>query len=149
MYNMEGSKLFSNYNKNQEKVRSFFQDSRVVVAYLFGSASENNIGPLSDLDFAVYLDENLPKEESSKTYMNILNNLISILGDNLDLVQMNNTDNLMNFNIIKTGKKIYERSVNERIKLESRIMQKNLDQKYYRQRHVDNKLRKIVKEGLK
>ncbi len=78
MYNMEGSKLFSNYNKNQEKVRSFFQDSRVVVAYLFGSASENNIGPLSDLDFAVYLDENLSKEESSKTYMNILNNLISI-----------------------------------------------------------------------
>jgi len=142
-------KLFEKYKENQRKIRDLFNRKEVVVAYLFGSLVKKEISPLSDIDLAVYLDERIPRNRQNEVHMTLLNELITILGDDLDLILMNSADLLMNFNIIKEGEIIYQRSETEKVMIESEIMDRYMDMRYYHKRHVDVTLDRMAKEGLK
>lgn len=142
-------KLFEKYKENQRKIRDLFNRKEVVVAYLFGSLVKREISPLSDIDIAVYLDERIPGNRQNEVHMTLLNELITILGDDLDLILMNSADLLMNFNIIKEGEIIYQRSETEKVMIESEIMDRYMDMRYYHKRHVDVTLDRMAKEGLK
>jgi len=142
-------KLFEKYKENQRKIRDLFNRKEVVVAYLFGSLVKKEISPLSDIDLAVYLDERIPRNRQNEVHMMLLNELIAILGDDLDLILMNSADLLMNFNIIKEGEIIYQRSETEKVMIESEIMDRFMDMRYYHKRHVDVTLDRMAKEGLK
>lgn len=142
-------KLFEKYKENQRKIRDLFNRKEVVVAYLFGSLVKREISPLSDIDIAVYLDERIPRNRQNEVHMTLLNELITILGDDLDLILMNSADLLMNFNIIKEGEIIYQRSETEKVMIESEIMDRYMDMRYYHKRHVDVTLDRMAKEGLK
>ncbi|MEJ2307011.1 MAG: nucleotidyltransferase domain-containing protein [candidate division WOR-3 bacterium] len=143
------NKMLIKYNKKQDNIRSLFSREEVVIAYVFGSLVKNKISSLSDIDFAVYLDEDLSDKKKYNIYMELLNNLISVLGDKIDLVLMNSSELLMNFNIIREGKVIFERSETEKVLVESKIMNKYLDINYYHKRHVDIQLKRMEKAGLK
>lgn len=145
---MSGIKLFKKYQENKEAIEELFDRKGVVVAYIFGSIPKKEIGPLSDIDFGVYLDESLSNDEKYDFYMSILNDLISILGDEIDLVLMNNSEILFNFNIIRSGKLLYKRSEDDKINTESRIIDKNADVKYYRTRHVNKMINRFAEKGL-
>ncbi len=142
-------KLFEKYKENQRKIRDLFNRKEVVVAYLFGSLVKREISPLSDIDIAVYLDERIPRNRQNEVHMTLLNELITILGDDIDLILMNSADLLMNFNIIKEGEIIYQRSETEKVMIESEIMDRYMDMRYYHKRHVDVTLDRMAKEGLK
>lgn len=142
-------KLFEKYKENQRKIRDLFNRKEVVVAYLFGSLVKKEISPLSDIDLAVYLDERIPRNRQNEVHMTLLNELITILGDDIDLILMNSADLLMNFNIIKEGEIIYQRSETEKVMIESEIMDRYMDMRYYHKRHVDVTLDRMAKEGLK
>jgi len=147
---VRGKELLKRYRENEEEVKRIFSKERkVVLAYIFGSSAEGRTNPLSDLDFAVHLDEELSQKKMRNTHTRLLNRLISTLGDEIDLVLMNSADLLMKFNIIKKGKLIHQRSEREKVMIESQIMDLYMDMKPYRERHVDKTLEKIKKEGLK
>jgi predicted nucleotidyltransferase len=143
------NKISVKYKKSKDNVRDLFSREEVVIAYVFGSLVKNDFSSLSDIDFAVYLDENLSDDQKYNIYIDLLNNLISILGDNIDLVLMNSSELLMNFNIIREGEIIFERSKTEKALIESKIMNKYLDIDYYHKRHVNIQLKRMEEAGLK
>lgn len=147
---MNKHKHFEKFKRNKEKVGSIFKRDGVNIAYLFGSESRKRKepGPLSDLDFAVYLEKTLSSTKIQKLHLEILSKMISILGDDIDLVVMNSASTQMQFNIIKDGEILFQRSEEEKIKIESEILRTYLDSKYYLERQADEKISKIAKRGL-
>lgn len=91
--------------KLSENLKSIFKSHpEVKLAYFFGSKAKNNDGPLSDYDFAVYLDEN----DKSKMYdvkFKLLDELSRFLKtDKIDVVILNLTESSeLKYNIIKEG----------------------------------------------
>lgn len=76
----------------------------VKLAYLFGSHATGKTGPLSDYDFAVYLDE----KDSSKRFdirLKLMGDISSVLKtDEVDLAVLNDLDEPeLKYNIIKDG----------------------------------------------
>lgn len=82
----------------------------VKLVYLFGSRATGKIGPLSDYDFAAYLDE---KDEKKRfdLRLKLMGKISSKLKtDNLDLVVLNDIDGPeLKYNIIKEGILILEK----------------------------------------
>lgn len=144
---MKGKELLAKFKKNKEKVRDVLGREHVLVAYLFGSGT-GEVGPLSDLDFAIYLDPDLTGKRMDELHLKILNDLITVLGDDVDLVLMNSSSTLFNFNVIREGEVLYKNSERDRVKLESSIIDRNADEKYYREKHARKMIRKFAEEGL-
>ncbi len=111
-----------------EKIKEVFsQYSQVKLAYFFGSRARGNISPLSDYDFAMYLDE----KDSIKMYdiqYAILADLSRLLKtDNIDLVILNRTNSpLLKYNIIKESELLIERE-HFKVLIEPRILNEYFD----------------------
>ena len=146
---MKNEDLLEKYRNSEKKIKEVFGRQGVLLAYIFGSVPRKDAGPLSDIDFAVYFEESLPKSHRNELYLDIINNLTETLGDEIDLVKMNDSNILLKFNIIKSGEIIFQKSEDDKIRIESEIMRKNLDTKYYRKRHVDANIHRIAERGLK
>ncbi len=82
----------------------------VKLVYLFGSRATGKIGPLSDYDFAVYLDEKDEKKRFNLR-LELMGKVSSKLKtDDLDLVVLNDIDAPeLKYNIIKEGILILEK----------------------------------------
>jgi len=137
-------------NEKIDKIKEFIRkQSYVQLSYLFGSSATGNQGPLSDIDIAFYL-KNLNKEQLFKKELLLRAELKNILKTNklIDVVIMNEAPLTLNFEIIKDGKIIFERNKDLRIDVETRIMSRYLDRRYYDKRHLNNFFRKIKIKGL-
>jgi len=134
--------------KRLEEVKKFLgKQDFVRVAYIFGSVAEGRQGPLSDFDFAVFLEENLSKRDIRDKKMFLINGISSIMrSDNFDLVIMNEASLLMKNNIIKHGKVL--KSDRSRMAFEARIMCDYLDRKYYEDMHANITLERISRKGI-
>ena len=84
--------------------------SEIKLVYFFGSRARGEDGPLSDYDFAVYLEEKDPKKRF-ETQLKLLAQLTKELKTNdVDLCVLNDTERPeLNYNIIKDSKLIYEK----------------------------------------
>ena len=82
----------------------------VKLVYLFGSRATGKIGPLSDYDFAVYLDEKDIKKRF-ELRLELMGKVTSALkNDNVDLVVINDIDGPeLKYNIINDGILILEK----------------------------------------
>jgi len=100
MNEKETRKLFDIFGKYPE----------IKLVYLFGSRVVGKVGPISDYDFAIYLDTR-DKKKIFDIKIELLNQLSQILKtDKVDLVVLNMTESPeLKFNIIKEGKLIFER----------------------------------------
>jgi len=87
----------------------FLKYPQVKLAYLFGSQASRKTGPLSDYDFAFYLEEK-DKKKSFDLKLDLISSLSRILKtDNIDVVILNEVESPeLKYNIIKEGKLIYE-----------------------------------------
>lgn len=99
----------------------------VKLVYIFGSQATGKTGPLSDYDFAVYLDE----KDSSKRFDMRLKLMAEIVGilktDAVDLVVLNDTEGPeLKYNIIKEGNLIYQIEP-FKVLVEPRIMTEYID----------------------
>lgn len=81
----------------------------IKLIYFFGSQARGDAGPMSDYDFAFYLDEQ-DKNARHELKLNLIGELNSILKtDAIDLVILNDLDKPeMKYDIIKDGKLLYE-----------------------------------------
>lgn len=116
-------------NEQTEKVISAFQSHpEVKLAYFFGSRAKNEEGPMSDYDFAVYLDEK-DKKKVFETKFVLMDEISRLIGtDKIDIVVLDITENPeIKFFIIKEGKLIFEREAHYRVLVEPRIMNEYFD----------------------
>jgi predicted nucleotidyltransferase len=131
---------------NMEKVRNLIaEQEHVKLAYLFGSYGRKKESSLSDIDIAVFLDEKLSKSERFKLKLDLIKAISSALKtDRLDLVVMNDSPINLNYEIIKHGEILHVKDAGEKVDLESRILSKYLDRRYYERRGLDTFLEKVL-----
>jgi predicted nucleotidyltransferase len=102
-----------------EFLRDFFEaEPQVGLAYLFGSQVSGAIGPLSDYDLGVLV------EQPSADVRYRLNYALSrVLGaDRIDLVLLNNALIELAYAIIAQGRLLYERSLAARVEFEASVL---------------------------
>ena len=133
----------------EEKIKELLgRERHVELAYLFGSAARGELGELSDVDVAVYLDESLSSKERFKLQLRLIGELASVLQTNkVDLVVMNDAPLLLNYNIIKHGK-LVKSDGRTKVRVESSILSRYLDMKYFIDRHTKLGIERMTKRGL-
>jgi len=99
----------------------------IVLAYLFGSTAAGTRGPLSDYDFAVYLDE-MDRAKRFEIKFQLMGKISALLkSDKVDVVLINDTDNVnLKYAIVNEGKIIYEKEPYKVI-VESKILNEYFD----------------------
>lgn len=115
-----------------QKYRDLMKDlaremPQIVLAYIFGSTATNTRGPMSDYDFAVYLDEpDIKKRYDIK--FSLMGKLSQALKTNkVDVAVINDTDNVyLKHAIISEGKLLFEKEPYKVI-VEPKIMNEYFD----------------------
>ena len=98
---------------------------KTIFAYLFGSLAKGTPSPLSDVDFAVYLADNLYSKDDK---LNILGNLMNILQtDEIDLVILNTAGLPLVINVLKNKRIIVDKDPFARHIFESLSFRKYFD----------------------
>ena len=89
----------------------FFQFREIKLAYLFGSQANHRVSPLSDYDFAVYLDPATEIVRQKDILLGLIAEITSILkSDQIDVVILNQCSSLLlKYNVIKEGILIFQR----------------------------------------
>lgn len=117
--------------KEMENVFHIFKlYPQVKLVYFFGSKANGKDGPLSDYDFAVYLDEK-DKQERFNVRLSLMTKLSRALGtDRVDIVVLNDTESPeLRYGIVRDGKLIYEEEP-YKVSLEPHIFNEYFDFMY-------------------
>lgn len=143
-------------NRNLEKeqliplLEKFFQSHDCVeLAYLFGSAAKGKAGALSDIDIGVYLSAGMTKAQRDQKRLELIAKLTTILkNDRIDLLIINDTPPVLNFEIIKPNVLVLVRDHDLKLDVEQRIMSRYLDRKYHEDFLNRTLMKKIMEKGL-
>ena len=140
----------SDIEKLVRKLSEFFSGvNSVTVAYLFGSTVRGEANGLSDIDIAVLFDETLTKKEVFDLQLELIGELGSLLKtNNVDLVILTDSPLLLTYNVIRNGI-ILKSDEPVRVKFETRIMSRYLDEQYHIKRHARESLRRIAESGFR
>src|SRR3990170_2336546 len=109
----------------------------VIIAYLFGSEAKSTSGALSDIDIAVFIDKGIDKSGRFDLRLRLSNELSAIMARMVDLVILNDTPVQLSFEIIKDGKLIFCSDESTKVDVETEILSRYLDRRYYDKRHAE------------
>ena len=114
----------------KELIAIFKINPAIKLVYFFGSKAIGKQGPMSDFDFAVYLDEN-DKNRIIDDRLSLMNKLSRLLKtDKIDIVILNTVQGTeLKYNIISQGKLIYEKQP-FRVIVEPKILNEYFDFHY-------------------
>jgi len=80
---------------------------QILLTFLYGSVAENRANIQSDVDIAFLFDhESIP---SGLEHMEIINELSNVLHRDADLLILNTASPIIKMQVLRKGKKIYER----------------------------------------
>jgi len=116
---------------DMKKIKKIFaSEPSVKLAYLFGSRAKGKTGPLSDYDFAVYLEEK-DATRAFNTRLKLMGKLSQYLKtDAVDLVVLNTTESPdLKYEIIKDGQIIFEKEP-YKVLVEPKILTEYFDFNY-------------------
>ena len=114
--------------ENINKIKHIFKENKVIFSYLFGSQVNGKKGKLSDIDIAVYLDDNLPEKQRFNKKLSISAGLSGLLKrEDIDIVVLNDAFPLLEHRILKYGKIIFSIDEKKRIGYEVRATMRYLD----------------------
>ncbi len=119
--------------ENLEEIFKLYPEIKLV--YFFGSKANGKSGPLSDYDFAFYVEE-----KNKKKIFDLKLRLISEISrrldtDKIDIVMLNLTESPeIKYNIIKEGKLIYNKEP-YKVLIEPRILNEYFDFRSFLLRH--------------
>jgi predicted nucleotidyltransferase len=111
-----------------EAYASLRADEDIVFAYLFGSLARKKMGPLSDVDIAIYCRQgsSLPEKK-----LEVLGKLMEILKtDEIDLVMLNRAPLALRMKILENKKVIVDKAPLIRHQYESLTMRQYFDFSY-------------------
>lgn len=112
---------------NKQKLNQIFKKHKVVFAYLFGSQANGKTNSESDIDIAVYLDEN-PAQDLFATRLILIETLQGFFKKQTEVVVLNQLKSIFfKFIIIKEGKVIFEKDHSKRVDFELKVMQEYYD----------------------
>ena len=122
--------------KELKKVLAVFKlYKKIKLVYLFGSKATGKTGPLSDYDFAVYLDEKTAIERFNIRCELIGKISMALKTNAIDLCILNDLESPeLKFNIIKDGRVIFEKEP-FRVLLEPKILNEYFDFKIMLQKY--------------
>jgi predicted nucleotidyltransferase len=104
----------------KKSLADILKKQKVVLAYIFGSQATGKTGPLSDIDIAVYFDENLSSDEQFALRLQVLGDIMDLFKTNeIDLVVLNDAPPLLAHRILKEGLVVF--SDNEKVRLEYEV----------------------------
>ncbi len=140
----------SDLEQLEQKLREYFSEVEgVTLAYLFGSTVRGEANRLSDIDIAVLFDDTLLQKEAFDLQLELIGELTGLLKtNNVDLVIINDSPLLLTYNIIREGL-ILKSDEPVRVKFETKIMSRYLDERYHIQRHAKESLRRIAESGFR
>ena len=97
----------------------------VLLAYLFGSRVDGDVGPLSDYDFGVLFDRAVDR---AKARARLASALAAALGtDRIDVVSLRDAPVELAYAVISEGEVLYERDVEARVEYEADTMSRYFD----------------------
>ncbi len=139
-----------NLQQLEQKLRDFLSGvGSVKLAYLFGSTARGESNCLSDIDIAVLFDDALLRKESFDPQVELISELTCLLKtDNVDLVVLNDSPLLLTYNIIREGI-ILKSDEPLRVKFETKVMSRYLDERYHIERHTKESLKRISESGFR
>ena len=113
------------------KLKNYFKNKQEICdAYFFGSFTQGRLTALSDIDIALYLDEN-EIDEDLFPYgyrADMLSRLMQLLCCNkLDLVILNQANLLLRHRVVTKGVRIFSRDIRQTQKREYYYIQQYLD----------------------
>jgi len=113
--------------EHKEKIREIAEKYQLKLVYLFGSQATGKTGPLSDYDFAVYLDEK-KSEKRFDIRLKLIAEISEIFKtDKVDICVLNDIESPeLKYNIIREGKIIFEKEPFKLI-VEPRILNEYFD----------------------
>lgn len=133
----------------KDELERVFRERGVILAYIFGSVSKENISSFSDIDIAVLFDDKI----DSSSYLDLslelsflIKEILRELKREIDLVVLNTASITLKYQVIKYGKVIYSRDEKTRINFETEVLNYYLDTKPIRDESYRALLRRI-KEG--
>lgn len=131
-----------------EKTCDIFTHYGIQIAYLFGSQSQGNPGPLSDVDIAVLFPSDVKPSERFSKHLFLLHDILHLLEtSNLDLVILNDAPIAICFNVIREGKILFSQNRPLQVRFEETVIRDYLDTEFLRQTY-NRALFKNIAEGL-
>ncbi len=83
-----------------------YQKEEIIFAYIYGSVARNQDTKLSDIDIAIYIDEDKRPEAGPFGYRSeLITELQPLAGNDIDLIILNEASNLLAYNVFKEGRK--------------------------------------------
>ena len=133
---------------DEEQIAQVMKETpEVIAAYLFGSAARGETDHFSDVDVAVFLEDDLPKERRWDIEGRLLDQLFRIVGqDKADVVDLKTAPLWFQRVVITTGRVIYERDRKKREAYERQVLQQQEADEGQRRKTEEMQLRLEVLE---
>ena len=139
--------MVSEYGKIIKNILN--EEKDIVLAYLFGSSAREEMASLSDIDIGILFNSRIDSLRKHNLKLKLIGKIASACKvDKIDIVDMEKGSILLKYNIIKHGKILKSADEDRRVRLETSIISRYLDEKYYLQRHSDMVLKRIASRGL-
>jgi predicted nucleotidyltransferase len=139
----------SPHNALTTDLRAIFTDEPVIVAYLFGSQARGDAGPLSDVDVAVLLEDNLSPAEALALRLRLIEAIGRALRvERVDVAPLNDAPYLLQHRVIRDGHVLYCRDELARVRYEFRVLRDYLDFRYFEDKYLRAVEDRILTEGL-
>lgn len=112
-----------------KKLRDYlYFRSDVIAAYIFGSYASNMQSPLSDIDIAVLLNDNISTNDYGFIRLDIITDLIEILScDKVDVVILNIASPLLSHEVIKNGLLLFSKDEKKCLEYSAKATMRYLD----------------------
>ncbi|MBU4293643.1 MAG: nucleotidyltransferase domain-containing protein [Actinobacteria bacterium] len=132
---------------NLQSIKKIFQESGVVLAYIFGSVAKKGFNKLSDIDFAVFLNKAISQSKYYTIRLLLLDQLGRVIKNKpLDVAILNNASPLLSQLVILQGKVIFYEDEDLRVSFQLKSL-KEFDDALYLRKVYYNYLEERVKEN--
>ncbi len=130
---MEKRDILNKLNSIKETLKNYFRSrEEIVFVYVFGSVAKGICNKLSDIDIAIFIDEEKvdDKEYRYGYQAEVMTDIMDRLKTNkVDLVILNYASVLLKHRVIYYGKLIYSKDESKRIRFEIDSINKYMDYK--------------------
>ncbi len=133
----------------QKKLKDHLsQKDEIIFAYIYGSVARNQDTRLSDIDLAIYIDEDKKPAAGPFGYRSdLIAELQPLAGNDIDLIILNEASNLLAYNVFKEGSLLFNKDPDLRTRVQAKTVDKYLDflpmlrvqEKYLKERIEQNR----------
>lgn len=122
----------------------------VIALFFFGSLANHKLKPLSDLDMALFLQEDMSKDRLFSRELDLMSLIAETLGtEEFDLIILNSAPLRFAHQILKSGKRIFVKDQKKLADFQEAVIKKYIDFKYYREQFDKEFLKGLKLHGRK